>query len=82
MVPYDPYGQILPLPLDARTAGRERIEYRTARDFSGDVIAVCVAIGGIGKPGAAALAWTCQDVPQPPAPAATPGPTTVAEVTP
>jgi hypothetical protein len=35
------------LPLDARAFGRERIEYRTARDFSGDVIAVCVAMSGV-----------------------------------
>lgn len=53
MVAYDPYNQIRPLPLDARAFGRERIEYRTSRDFSGDVIAVCVAIGGV---------TTCKDI--------------------
>lgn len=63
MVAYDPYDQIRALPLDARGVGRERIEYRTAREFGGDVIAVCVAIGSLGmvepKPG---MEVTCQGV--------------------
>lgn len=72
MVAYDPYGQIRPLPLDARGSGRERIEYRTTRDFSGDVVAVCVAIGSIGGDGAprAPLDTTCKDVTPPSALAA------------
>jgi hypothetical protein len=72
MVAYDPYGQIRPLPLDARGAGRERIEYRTSRDYSGDVVAVCVAIGSIGGDGSppAPLDTTCKDLTPPPAVAA------------
>jgi hypothetical protein len=61
MVAYDPYHDIRPLPLDARAFGRERIEYRTSRDFSGDVIAVCVALGAI---------TSCRDVAPLPAVAA------------
>lgn len=77
MVAYDPYNDIEPLPLDARASGRERIEYRTSRDFSGDVIAVCVAIGAIGgeaSASAAPLQMACKDVAAPPtvAAAATP----------
>jgi hypothetical protein len=64
MVAYDPYGEIRALPLDARASGRERIEYRTARDFGGDVIAVCVGIGSIApSEPASQLAMTCVDVP-------------------
>jgi hypothetical protein len=64
MVAYDPLGEIRPLPLDARGSGRERIEYRTRRDFSGDVVAVCVAIGEVGGSGGepAPLATTCRAV--------------------
>jgi len=82
MVPYDPYGQIRALPLDARAFGRERIEYRTSRDFSGDVIAVCVAIGSVGGANGptAPLHTTCKDVAPPPAAAADPA--AAAEVTP
>lgn len=75
MVPYDPYGEMVPLPLDARSAGRERIEYRTARDFaSGDVVSVCVAIGALAEEGAAQLAVTCHQL--------APTTTSVAEVAP
>ncbi len=78
MVAYDPYRELRPLPLDARSVGRERIEYRTGRDFAGDVVSVCVAIGSVGgggaTPGGAGLALTCHDV----APVAT----VVAEVAP
>lgn len=64
MVAYDPYGEIRALPLDARSYGRERIEYRTARDFGGDVIAVCVGIRSIApSEPASQLATTCADVP-------------------
>lgn len=72
MVPYDPYNEIRALPLDARAFGRERIEYRTSRDFSGDVVAVCVAIGSIGGASAPAapLHTTCKDVAPPPTVAA------------
>ncbi len=75
MVPYDPYGEIRALALDARGFGRERIEYRTSRDFGGDVVAVCVAIGAIGGEAAPAapLHTTCKDLATPAA---------VAEVTP
>ncbi len=63
MVPYDPYGEIVALPLDARAAGRERIEYRTATDFSsGDVVSVCVAIGALAEDGASPLAVTCHQL--------------------
>jgi hypothetical protein len=62
MVAYDPYAEIKPLPLDARTAGRERIEYRTARDFSGDVVSVCVRIGALAEPGTAHLEMTCHQL--------------------
>ncbi len=90
MVAYDPYNDIKPLPLDARAFGRERIEYRTSRDFSGDVIAVCVAIGAIGgdaSASAAPLQTACKDVALPPAVAAaaadeTAGDGTAEEVTP
>ena len=68
MVAYDPYGQIRRLPLDARASGRERIEYRTAREFGGDVIAVCVAIGSIaGDETPAPLHTTCRDIAPSPA---------------
>jgi hypothetical protein len=64
MVAYDPYGQIRALPIDARSYGRERIEYRTAREFGGDVIAVCVGIGSIApSEPALQVATTCADVP-------------------
>lgn len=73
MVAYDPYNEIRPLPLDARAFGRERIEYRTSRDFSGDVVAVCVAIAGV---------TTCRDVAPPPAAVAEAETETTAEVSP
>jgi hypothetical protein len=75
MVAYDPYNQIRPLPLDARAFGRERIEYRTSRDFSGDVVHVCVALGAIAgdREPLAPLHTTCKAI----APA-----TAIAEVTP
>lgn len=63
MVPYDPYGEMVPLPLDARAAGRERIEYRLASDFSsGDVVSVCVAIGALAAEGTSQLAVTCHQL--------------------
>jgi hypothetical protein len=74
MVAYDPYGTMVALPLDARTAGRERIEYRTARDWSGEVVSVCVSVGDLAGAGAASPAMTCHDV--------APGTAAVAEVTP
>ncbi|KAB2881763.1 MAG: hypothetical protein F9K40_23845 [Kofleriaceae bacterium] len=72
MVPYDPYNEIRALALDARASGRERIEYRTSRELSGDVVAVCVAIGAIGGDAvpAAPLHTTCKDVVPPSAVAA------------
>jgi hypothetical protein len=74
MVAYDPYGAMTALPLDARTAGRERIEYRIAKDFTGDVVSICVAIGELAEPGTSRLAMTCHNV--------APPTTTVAEVSP
>jgi hypothetical protein len=63
MVPYDPYGEMMPLPLDARAAGRERIEYRKASDLSsGDMVSVCVAIGALAEEGTSTLAVTCHQL--------------------
>jgi hypothetical protein len=47
LVAYDPYGEITGKRLEARTAGRERLEYRAARDLSADLIEVCVEVGAI-----------------------------------
>lgn len=47
LVAYDPYREIRPLRLEARTAGRERLEYRKARDLGIDLIQVCVELEGV-----------------------------------
>lgn len=47
LVPYDPYREIRGLRLEARTAGRERLEYRKARDFGTDVVQICLALDGL-----------------------------------
>ncbi len=47
LVPYDPYREIKPLRLEARTTGRERLEYRKAQDFGIDLVQVCVALDGV-----------------------------------
>jgi len=47
LVPYDPQGQIRAVTLETRTAGRERLEYRKARDFGIDLVQVCVALDGV-----------------------------------
>lgn len=54
LVPYDPYGEITRQKLEARGIGRERLEYRNARDFGTDVALVCVEVGAITEGGAAA----------------------------
>lgn len=47
LVPFDPYGEITPKRLEARTAGKERLEYRNARDLGIDIVEVCVEVGAI-----------------------------------
>ena len=52
LVPYDPYREIKPLRLEARTAGRERLAYRGVapgppQDFGIDLVSVCVALDGV-----------------------------------
>ena len=52
LVPYDPYGEIRPLRLEAHSYGRERLEYRKARDFGVALVQVCVDVGGMTDSGA------------------------------
>lgn len=54
LVAYDPYGEITRQKLEARGFGRERLEYRSARDFGTDITLVCVDVGAITEGGAAA----------------------------
>lgn len=51
LVPYDPYSELSRQKLEARGFGRERLEYRTARDFGTDVMEVCVEVGAITENG-------------------------------
>lgn len=53
LVPYDPRGELAALPLEARTAGRERLQYRDRRDLGvvgDDVVDVCLDLAGLGGP--------------------------------
>ena len=70
LVAYDPYGEISQQKLEARTAGRERLEYRSARDFGIDVVEICVEVGAL------------TDGDSPSAVCVVPGGARVAEVTP
>ncbi|MBL8627963.1 MAG: hypothetical protein JNK64_42145 [Myxococcales bacterium] len=54
LVAYDPYREISRQKLEARGFGRERLEYRSARDFGTDIALVCVDVGAITEGGAAA----------------------------
>jgi hypothetical protein len=54
LVAYDPYAEITRQKLEARGFGRERLEYRSARDFGTDVTRVCVEVGDITEGGTAA----------------------------
>ncbi|HVK75473.1 MAG TPA: hypothetical protein VM734_19220 [Kofleriaceae bacterium] len=69
MSAFDPHRELRAAPLDARRAGRERIEYRVARDFSGGAVQVCLDLGGITSGGRTVV--TClatPDVAAPPVP--------------
>ncbi|MBK9037299.1 MAG: hypothetical protein IPL61_39660 [Myxococcales bacterium] len=70
LVAYDPYGEIARQKLEARGIGRERLEYRSARDFGTDLIEVCVEVGQITEGGAPSMMCVA------------PEPGRVAEVTP
>ena len=61
LVPYDPYGEIDAEKLEARGAGRERLEYRTARDFGTDLVQVCVDLGAVTERGQAAVVCVTPD---------------------
>ena len=55
LVPYDPMAELRPLPLEARSRGRELLQYRDRRDLGvvgADVVDLCLELGALG--GAAA----------------------------
>lgn len=47
LVAYDPYHTLRALRLEARSSGRERLEYRNAADFGTDLVSVCLSLDGI-----------------------------------
>ena len=57
LVAYDPRHEIVPLRLDARWRGDERIEYRGG-DGGG---AVCVEVSGLDRSTPQAPTWICPD---------------------
>ena len=53
LVPYDPRAELAPLPLEARSAGGERLQYRDRRDLGlvgDDLVDVCLDLAGLGGP--------------------------------
>ena len=51
LVPYDPQRELTALPLEARTAGSERLQYRDRRDLGivgDDIVDVCLDLAGLG----------------------------------
>lgn len=49
LVAYDPYRTLRALRLEARSSGRERLEYRKADDLGTDLVSVCLALDGITR---------------------------------
>lgn len=58
LTPFDPGGEIRPLPLDGRLVGRENIEYQTSPSGA-DLASLCLAIGAIAGPDAAPMPPVC-----------------------
>jgi len=58
LTPFDPGGEIEPLPLDGRLVGRENIEYQTSPSGA-DLASLCVAAGAITGPGAPPMPPVC-----------------------
>jgi hypothetical protein len=63
LVAYDPYREIKPLRLEARSYGHERLEYRKAVDLGIDLVQVCVELEGITQTRAPARVCMTADVP-------------------